>query len=138
MDSIKKNLNIAAVVFLAAALLGLVIWPQKRAAILILAVLGLAALAAHIVLNWRTLKQNFSRRAFLYSGNLILVIVIVLAILGLANYFLSKHDYRIDFTAAKLHSLSDQSVTVLKALKTDIALKCFFREGNYGRGAMEN
>jgi gliding motility-associatede transport system auxiliary component len=138
MDALKKNLNMAAVVFLAAALIGLVVWPQKRAAILILAALGLAALAAHIVLNWKALKQGFSRKAFLYSGNLLLVIMIVLAILGLANYFLSKHDYRVDFTAAKLHSLSDQSVTVLKALKADIALKCFFREGNYGRAALEN
>ena len=32
-------------------------------------------------------------------------------------------------SAAKIHSLSDQSVTVLKALKTDIAFKGFFREG---------
>jgi len=138
MDSLKKNLNIAAVTFLSAALLGLIVWPQKRTAILILAVLGLAALAAHVILNWTALKRGFTRKSFLYSGNLILVVVIVLAILGLANYFLSKHDYRVDFTAGKLHSLSDQSVTVLKALKTDIALKCFFREGNYGRAAMEN
>ncbi|HSA94700.1 MAG TPA: Gldg family protein [Acidobacteriota bacterium] len=138
MDALKKNLSAAAVVFLAAALIGLVVWPQKRTAILILAVLGLAALAAHIVLNGKALKQGFSRKAFLYSGNLLLVIVIILAILGLANYFVSKHDYRIDLTSAKLHSLSDQSVTVLKALKTDIALKGFFREGNYGRAAMEN
>ena len=138
MDALKKNLNMAAVVFLGAALIGLIVWPQKRTAILILAVLGLAALAAHVVLNWKALKQGFTRKSFLYSGNLLLVIVIVLAILGLANYFLSKHDYRVDFTAAKLHSLSDQSITVLKALKADIALKGFFREGNYGRAAMEN
>jgi ABC-type uncharacterized transport system involved in gliding motility auxiliary subunit len=138
MDALKKNLSAAAAIFLAAALVGLIVWPYKKAAILVLAVLGLAALAAHVVLNWKTFKRGFTRRSFLYSGNLVLVVVIVLAILGLVNYFLSKHNSRADFTAAKIHSLSDQSVTVLKALKTDISFKCFFRQGNYGRAAMEN
>jgi len=138
MDTLKKNLNTVAVAFIAAALIGGIVWPQKKAAILVLAGLGLAALAAHVVLNREALKQSFRRRSFLYSGNLLLVIVLVLGILGLANYFLSKHNYRWDFTEAKLHSLSDQSVTVLKNLKTDIAFKGFFREGNYGRAAMEN
>jgi ABC-type uncharacterized transport system involved in gliding motility auxiliary subunit len=44
----------------------------------------------------------------------------------------------VDFTAAKLHSLSDQSVKVLKALKNDVSIKAFFREGNYSRGTFEN
>ena len=43
-----------------------------------------------------------------------------------------------DFTASKLHSLSDQSVKVVKALKKDISVKAFFREGNFARGRMEN
>ncbi|NTU51254.1 MAG: GldG family protein, partial [Candidatus Aminicenantes bacterium] len=138
MDALKKHLNEAAGIFLLAGLFGLVVWPHKRTAIIILLGLGLAALAAHVVLNWKALKQGFSRKAFLYSGNLLLIVLLVLAILGLANAFLSKHNYRADFTAAKLHSLSGQSVAVLKALKTDVAFKGFFREGNYGRAAMEN
>ena len=138
MDTLKKSLNSIALALIAAALIGWIVWPHKKAAILVLAGLGLAALAAHVVLHWGSLKRQFSRKSFLYSGNLLLVIVLVVAILALANYFLSKHNFRKDFTAAKLHSLSDQSVTVLKNLKTDIAFKCFFREGNYGRAAMEN
>jgi ABC-type uncharacterized transport system involved in gliding motility auxiliary subunit len=138
MDALKKHLNEAAGIFLLVGLIGLIISPQERTAILVVFALGLAALAAHVALNWTAFKKGFTRRSFLYSGNLLLVVVIVLAILGLANYFLSKHNYRADFTAAKLHSLSDQSVTVLKALKADVSFKCFFREGNYGRAAMEN
>jgi ABC-type uncharacterized transport system involved in gliding motility auxiliary subunit len=138
MDALKKNLNTAALVLISAGLVGWIVWPQRKAPALALLGLGFAALAAYVVLNRAALKQKFQRKSLLYSGNLILIIVLVLAILGLANYFLSKHNYRMDFTAAKLHSLSDQSVTVLKALKTDIAFKGFFREGNYGRAAMEN
>ena len=138
MDTLKKYLNTAAAAFLLTALAGLIVWPHKKTAILIVAVLGLAALAAHVGLNWKAFKQGFTRKSFLYSGNLLLIVLLVLAILGLANYFLSKHNYRADFTAAKIHSLSGQSVAVLKALRADVSFKGFFREGNYGRSAMEN
>ena len=137
MNAVKKHLNTVAFALLLAALAGWIVWPHKTTALLVVGTLGLLALAAHVALNLGSLKESFRRKSFLYSGNLLLVIFLVLAILGLANYFLFKHNYRVDFTTAKLHSLSDQSVTVLKALKTDISFKGFFREGNYGRGAME-
>lgn len=138
MKTLERNLNYIALVLILAALAAWAIWPYRKAVILILGVLGLLALAFYILLNLSSLKKGFRRRSFVYSGNMMLVIVLVLAILVVANYFLSKHDYRIDFTASKIHSLSDQSVMVLKNLKTDISLKCFFRETNYSRAAMEN
>jgi ABC-type uncharacterized transport system involved in gliding motility auxiliary subunit len=58
--------------------------------------------------------------------------------LTIINYFFAKHHYRIDFTESKLHSLSDQSVSVLRALDDDVNIKLFFREGNYGRAGMEH
>ncbi len=138
MDTLKKSLNTIALALIAAAFIGGIVWPQKMTLALVIGALGLAALAAHVVLNLSALKQSFRRKSFLYSGNLLLVVFLVLAILGLVNYFLSKNHYRMDFTTAKLHSLSGQSVSVLKNLKTDIAFKGFFREGNYGRAALEN
>jgi ABC-type uncharacterized transport system involved in gliding motility auxiliary subunit len=138
MTSLKKNLNTIALALIVAAVVGGIVWPQNKILVVAIGVLGLLALAAHIAFNLKSLKQNFRRKSFIYSGNLLLVVVLVLGIVGLLNYFLSKNNYRMDFTAAKLHSLSDQSVTILKNLKTDIAFKCFFREGNYGRAAMEN
>ena len=45
---------------------------------------------------------------------------------------------RFDFTEAKLHSLSDSSIQVVKALRADVHLKAFFREGNMDRGRMED
>jgi ABC-type uncharacterized transport system involved in gliding motility auxiliary subunit len=138
MQTIKKNLNYIALALILAALASWAIWPYRKAFILVLGVLGLLALASYVLLNLSSLKKGFRRRSFVYSGNMLLVVVLVLAILVVTNYFLSKHDYRVDFTASKIHSLSDQSVTVLKNLKTDVSLKCFFRETNYSRAAMEN
>lgn len=138
MTSLKKHLNTIALVLIAAAVVGGIVWPQEKTLVVAIGALGLLALAAHIAFNLKSLKQSFRRKSFIYSGNLLLVVVLVMAILGLVNYFLSKNHYRMDFTTAKLHSLSDQTVTVLKNLKTDIAFKGFFREGNFGRAAMEN
>src|SRR5512143_3478180 len=138
MDALKRYLNSAAAVLITLGLAAWIIWPQRKTAALVVVALGLAALAGYVVLNRGSLAQRFQRRSLLYSGNLALIVVLVLGILGLANYFLSGHNHRWDFTAAKAHSLSDQSITVLKALKTDVSFKGFFREGNYGRAAMEN
>ena len=138
MDALKKNLNTAALVLLAAGLAGWIVWPQEKTLALAVLGLGVVALVVYIILNRTALSQKFQRKSLLYSGNLALIVVLVLAIIGVANYFLSKHNYRVDFTEAKLHSLSDQSVTVLKALKADVSFKGFFRQGNEGREAMDS
>jgi ABC-type uncharacterized transport system involved in gliding motility auxiliary subunit len=138
MDTLKKNLNYIALGLILAALAAWVVWPYKKALVLALGLAGAAVLAAYVVINLAALKRGFKRRSFIYSGNMLLVVVLVLGILGLANYFLAQHHYRIDFTAGRLHSLSDQSVQVLKNLKADVTLQCFFRESNYSRATMEN
>jgi ABC-type uncharacterized transport system involved in gliding motility auxiliary subunit len=138
MNRIKTRLNTIGLVLLFAGLAAWRIWPYRKAVPLVLAGLGLAAVGAYIALNLSSLKKGFTRKSFLYSGNLLLVVVLVLGILVVVNYFLSKNHARTDVTASKLHSLSDQSVKVLKALKKDISVKAFFREGNYSRGAFES
>jgi ABC-type uncharacterized transport system involved in gliding motility auxiliary subunit len=138
MEILKKNLNIVAIVLILAALAAGMVWPYKKVLILALGAAGLLAFLAYVILHLPSLKRGFRRRSFIYSGNMLLVIVLVLAILVLANYFLSKHTYRVDLTAAKIHSLSDQSLMVLKSLKTDVSIKGFFRLGNESRAAMEN
>ncbi len=138
MDALKKHLNAVAGVLVAAGLIGWIVWPQRKTAALIVAGLGLAVLAVYAYFNRAALGPKLSRKSLLYSGNMVLIVLLVLAILGLANYFLAKHNHRWDFTAAKVHSLSGQSIAVLEALKTDVAFKSFFREGNPGRAAMEN
>jgi ABC-type uncharacterized transport system involved in gliding motility auxiliary subunit len=138
MDIIKKYLNYIGIGLIFFAFIGLKIWPYKKTIPLVLAILGISALIIYIVSNLSILKQSIKRKTFLYSSNLLLMIVIVLGILVLVNYFFSRNHHRFDFTEAKLHSLSDQSITVLKGLKEDIQIKCFFREGNFNRGKMEN
>lgn len=138
MDKIRNNLNYLGLALIGLAFISIIIWPYRKTAPLILAILGVASLAIYIFLNRSSLKQTFKRKSFIYSGNLIVVIVLVLGILSLINYFFARHHHRFDFTEAKLHSLSDQSVKLLNNLKNEVNIKCFFLEGNFSRNNMEN
>jgi ABC-type uncharacterized transport system involved in gliding motility auxiliary subunit len=138
MEHVKKYLGPAAAVLILMTLAAVYVWPYKKALIVTLAAAAFLALAGTVALNLGRLSNRLHRRSLMYSGNAILTIVVVLAILVLANYFLAKHSYRMDFTAARIHSLSDQSITVLKALKTDVAVKAFFRPGTQSREAMDD
>ena len=138
MEAIKKHLNYIALGLILLALVSLRIWPYKKTIALILGLIGIVSLAAYIYLNVSVLKQSFKRKSFLYSSNLFLIVILVIGILVLVNYFLANNHYRVDFTESKLHSLSDQSVQVLKNLKQDVKITCFFREGNFSRGSMEH
>src|SRR4030042_127532 len=137
MEKLKKNLNTIGLGLILLALIAMQVWPHRKAVLLVLALGGAAAGAVYIALNLSSLKRSVSRKSFLYSGNLLLIVVLVLAILVLLNYFLSRHNLRFDFTEAKLHSLSDQSIQVLKNLDKDVQIKGFFREGNYSRSKLE-
>ncbi len=138
MDRIKQQLNSIGLGLLFLGLVALKIWPQSKLLFAVLAVLGAAALVTYFILNLRQLTAGHKRRSFLYSSNLLLMIALVLAIIVLINYVGARHHLRADFTESKLHSLSNQSITVAKALKADVQVKAFFREGNYGRARMED
>jgi len=138
MKKIKEYLNYIGLGLIFLALVAIRIWPYRKAVALVLALLGIAALAVYVLSNLAVLKKGLKRKSFLYSSNLFLIIILVLAIIVLANYVLSRHHYRIDFTQSKSHSLSNQTITILKNLKNDVTIKCFYREGNMSRATMEN
>lgn len=138
MDKLKKNLNSIGLGLLFIALVVNRIWPYRKIPFFVLLGLGVASLIAYIILNFSLLRQSLTRKTFLYSSNLILMIILVLGILVLINTITARYHHRFDFTEAKIHSLSDQSISVVKNLKNDVLIKGFFREGNYNRSRMEN
>ncbi|MCX7974854.1 MAG: GldG family protein [Candidatus Aminicenantes bacterium] len=138
MEKLKRNLNTIGLGLLFAALIINRIWPYQKIPTFIRLGLGVASLIAYVGFNLSLLRQSLTRKTFLYSSNLILIIVLVLGILVLINMIAARYHHRFDFTEAKIHSLSDQSISVIKNLKNDINIKCFFREGNYNRSRMEN
>ncbi len=125
MDLVKKYAQYAAVVLLVAAAMAALLWPYRKALPLILLAAGLAAVVGYVLLNLSDLKKGFRRRSFLYSSNLLLVTVLVLGIIVLVNIVGSRFHHRFDFTEARLHSLSPQSVQVVKSLKAQVTVRGF-------------
>ena len=70
MDTLKKYLNIVAVVLILAALAAATVWPYRNVLILGLGAAGLLALAAYMLLHLPALKQGFRRRSFIYSATI--------------------------------------------------------------------
>ncbi|MCJ7610982.1 MAG: GldG family protein [Candidatus Aminicenantes bacterium] len=137
METLKKYMQYAGLALLVAAALAALIWPYKKALPVILALAGLALVAVYIMLNLPDLKKGFRRRSFVYSSNLLLVVVLALGIVVLLNIVFSRFHHRFDFTEAKLHSLSEQSVQVVRSLKDGVMVRCF-PDNAQMRDRMEN
>ncbi len=96
------------------------VWSWKS---LIFIAAGLiATVYALIKLDLRNLIKS---RRFIYGGNMALVIILVIASLGLVNFFLARHTWRLDTTSSGTFSLSPQTKKILKELKNDVQIYAF-------------
>jgi len=101
------------------------VWNWK---IITLLVLGFgASVFALIKLDVRSILKS---RRVIYSGNMALVIVLVIAIVGLIDFFFARHTWRADTTQSQTFSLSDQTRRVLKNLDKDIEVIAFAKNIN--------
>jgi len=118
---------------LALLLVGLIVysimnvWDWKS--ILLLVAGGAATIFALVQLDIKNLLKN---RRLIYGGNMALIVLLVVAILGLVNFFLARHTWRLDTTSSRTFSLSDQTIKVLKNLKKDIQIYAFAKDINKG------
>ena len=78
----------------------------------------------------KKLLSFFTKRSTKYGSNFIFYTIIVLAILVFINYLSQKHYKRWDVTKNKKHSISEQTIKVIKDLQAEITLKAFYRKGN--------
>jgi ABC-type uncharacterized transport system involved in gliding motility auxiliary subunit len=82
------------------------------------------------------LKNPFGGRGgrqILEGANFTVYTLIVIGILGLANWFVSRHDHSWDLTPNKKYSLAPQTVKLLKDLSQDVTIYVFDRERNFGQ-----
>lgn len=69
--------------------------------------------------------KTLSRKTAKYGLNAVLTSVIAVGILIFVNLIATKYDIKRDFTKNKLHTLSDESIKVLKGLALETKLKAF-------------
>ncbi|HKC12991.1 MAG TPA: GldG family protein [Vicinamibacteria bacterium] len=95
---------------------------------------GFALALAHLVLRWEDVVGTVGRRQMKYGTNTLVLAVVVLLILGMANYLVYRHTHRFDLTKGQRYSLSDQTRKVLTALKEDVKVTYFARGRDLTRG----
>src|SRR5215204_3001751 len=81
-----------------------------------LLIAGAVLLAASLILNFNAIRDYFRGRGARLGANTAVLTVAFLAILGIVNYLGYRHHKRIDVTAEKLYSLSDQTRKVVSGL----------------------
>lgn len=87
--------------------------------------LGIVVTLAYFFIERKTIGSIFSKRTTQYGLNSLIMSLVVFGIVIMLNYIASLHDIKKDFTKNKLHTLSDQSVKVLRGLKQEVKLRAF-------------
>jgi gliding motility-associatede transport system auxiliary component len=96
--------------------------------------LVLASLLGHV----EDVRGMFARRGARYGVNTALMVLIVLGIIGLVEAVSYRHNARLDLTENKRHSLSPQTIQLLRSLKTDVNAVGFFRSDQPGKRVAED
>jgi ABC-type uncharacterized transport system involved in gliding motility auxiliary subunit len=87
-----------------------------------------------------TATHHQTRKMVLEGANLALYTLVVLAIIALANWFVSNHDKNWDLTPNKSYSLSPQTLKILKGLDRQVTIYVFDRKASLreGRDLLDN
>jgi ABC-type uncharacterized transport system involved in gliding motility auxiliary subunit len=113
-------------VLLASTVLTFLLTEQFGVLVIGKLVLGGALIITYLATNldfWGRLTGSRSSGLFAIS---IGIGVIVVGLIGVANYLVVKNDKEIDLTREGIYTLSDQTVQVLGRLKKDIKVFAFF------------
>jgi ABC-type uncharacterized transport system involved in gliding motility auxiliary subunit len=91
------------------------------------------------VLPWLAgARQKIGARTMSYGLNAVVSILLVLGVVGFVEALSARHTKRFDLTENKRRSLSPQTVSVLRGLKTDVNVVGFFRSDQPGKRVAED
>src|SRR5262245_58234900 len=128
MEKFKKiSFGLAALFILAA--LGIKLGKpefQKYANYAVIA--GVVFFLISLWFERKELKTFFTARSTRYGLNSLVMILLVLAIVILANWLVNRHPYRYDTTKNQQFSLSPLTKSALKNLKQNVKITAFFTE----------
>ena len=94
---------------------------------------GLALVLLYTVGQWREIVAYFQRRNARYGAIASVSVLVVLGILIAVNYVSAKQNKRWDLTTNRQYSLSEQTVKLLKELKTPVRFVVFEADADVER-----
>ena len=128
MKNLKQISFILAAIFIIGALVLKMTRPQWQLYANISIGVGLFFFLVSLWFERSELKNFFTARSTRHGINSVVMIILVLAILGLANWIISRHPLKYDTTKNKQFSLSPLTVSTLKGLKQPVKVTSFFTE----------
>ena len=123
-------LGAAVVQQLALPAYGRFWWPLVAAGIVLVVISALPRLA--------DARRSLGTRTMRYGLQSALSILLVIGLIGFVEALSVRHSKRFDLTETKRHSLSPQTINLLKALKTDVNAVGFFRSDQPGKRVAED
>lgn len=91
------------------------------------AFLGLAA-----YMERKNLTDFFAMRTTKHGMNMGAMVVLVLVLVILTNYIAVKRNKTWDFSQAQINTLSEQSIQIVKNLKSEVKISFFYKDGTQG------
>jgi ABC-type uncharacterized transport system involved in gliding motility auxiliary subunit len=99
----------------------------------VLYALGVLLIGIYVALDPEDVWAKLTGRGVLYSGNALVIAAAAIAILALFNVAASRYQTKLDLTANKQFSLSDQSVRVVQALPAPVKVTAFMLNNDQQR-----
>lgn len=116
------------------------VYPEVPTASYAMATLLLALLGVMAWMNQRELKAALQTRSLRYGTNAAVTVGLVIAILTVLNFLNYNHYVKKDLTKGKRHTLSDQTIKILKDLKQEARFTVFVKtaERDSVKGTIDN
>lgn len=93
-------------------------------------IVGFMCLAAYVVGSFSTIRDYLKRRSTRHGASALILILLVLGILVFVEAISARHSARIDLTAGKRFTLSEQTFKILKNLEKPVRVTAFYQEGS--------
>ena len=138
---IKRLLDWAGylgVAVLAAAVLLPFMRPEWGRARGWLVVAGVLLVLTSLIGYVKDVRGVMGRRTTRYGLNTAVMVLLLVGIIGFVEAVSYRHSARLDLTENKRHSLSPQTIQLLRGLKTDVNVVAFFRSDQPGKRVAED
>jgi ABC-type uncharacterized transport system involved in gliding motility auxiliary subunit len=93
-------------------------------------IVGLLCLVAYVVGSLNTIRDYLKRRSTRHGASALILILLVLGILVFVEAISARHSARLDLTAGKRFTLSEQTSKILKNLEKPVRVTAFYQEGS--------
>ena len=125
------------VIFLSSSTLGLYSFGYESWLTLGPVGFGLVCIAFWFLFSFNKLTERLSHRAAQYFGLTAGYAVVAIGLIAAGNYLLAQKNLSLDMTQSGVHSLSPQSLNVLKSLDANVRVTGFFEKSDTVYGLFE-